>query len=504
MRSPLILSLAAAMLPGLAVTPAGAQAPSSSATRPGAVAAPPAMAQATPPPAAGPAPRYAGASQIPATGQRITLEVNKGTLVRLSGPAATVFVANPDIADVQVKSPTLIYITAKVPGETVIYAVDANDNVLLNAPILVEHDLSRLRSSLRQLAPGEQISANSVDGNLVLTGVASDAGQADRVSKLAASIAGEVKGSAVINRMTVATPNQVALRVKIAEVDVNKLNEIGVNWSKAFGNPASSVQFQTTNPVTIAAETTNTIIVGKMLGQSVFSTISALEQEGFITSLAEPNLVAMSGQTASFLAGGEFPVPISGSSASTGGFPTISVEFKSFGVSIAFTPTVIDANHLNLRVRPEVSELSTFGEVSVPLTSTATVTIPALTVRRAETSVELGSGETFALAGLLMHTSQQLVSKVPWIGDIPILGALFRSDRFQRGETDLVILVTPYLVNPVATARLAAPTDRLQLPNDAQRIFLSDKYRTGLPGPGPGPLNAGGKGLIGPGGFRLD
>jgi pilus assembly protein CpaC len=501
MRPPLLLSLAAAMLLALALTPAGAQAPSSSP------AAPPLMAQATPPATPGLAPRYAGASQIPATGQRITLEVNKGTLVRLSGPAATVFVANPDIADVQVKSPTLIYITAKAPGGTVIYAVDASDNVLLNAPILVEHDLSRLRSSLRQLAPGEQIAADSVDGNLVLTGVASDAGQADRVSKLAASIAGEVKGSALINRMTVATPNQVSLRVKVAEIEVNKLNEIGVNWSKAFvngaANPLSSVSFQTTNPVTIAAETTNTLVVGKSIGQSVSAMLSALEEEGFITSLAEPNLVAMSGQTASFLAGGEFPVPISGASASTGGFPTISVEFKSFGVSIAFTPTVIDANHVNLRVRPEVSELSTVGEVSVPLTSTATVTIPALTVRRAETSVELGSGETFALAGLLMHTSQQLVNKVPWIGDIPILGALFRSDRFQRGETDLVILVTPYLVNPVQT-RMAAPTDGLRLPNDAQRIFLSDKYRTGLPGPGPGPLNAGGRGLIGPGGFRLD
>jgi pilus assembly protein CpaC len=231
--------------------------------------------------------------------------------------------------------------------------------------------------------------------------------------------------------------------------------------------------------------------------------INALQQEGFITSLAEPNLTAMSGQTASFLAGGEFPVPVSGSSSATGGFPTISVEFKSFGVSLAFTPTVIDANHLNLRVRPEISELSTVGQVSVPLTSTSTVTIPALTVRRAETSVELASGQSFALAGLLMHTSQQLVSKVPWIGDIPIIGAAFRSDRFQRGETDIVVIVTPYLVQPVQT-RLAAPTDGLVLPHDTQRVLFSDKYRQGLPGPARGPLDAGGKGLIGPGGFRLD
>src|SRR6516164_2492743 len=203
--------------------------------------APPQAAEPSTPVAAS----HGGGAQIPANGGRITLEVNKGTLVRLSGPAATVFVANPDIADVQVKSPTLVYISAKAPGETVIYAVDASDSVLLNAPILVEHDVSRLRSSLRQLAPGERISADSVDGNLVLSGVVSDAGQADKVRALATSIAGEVKGSQVINRMTVATPNQINLQVKVAEVDVTKLNEIGVNWSKV----GSTIKFMTTNPV---------------------------------------------------------------------------------------------------------------------------------------------------------------------------------------------------------------------------------------------------------------
>jgi len=494
-----VIFVALAVSPGAAEAQAPSAAPQAPAATPRGtvVAAPP---PADNPPSAQPQPaRGTGATQIPAKGGRIVLEVNKGTLVRLSGPAATVFVANPDIADVQVKSPTLVYISAKSPGETVIYAVDAADSVLLNAPILVEHDLSRLRSSLRQLAPGERVSADSVDGNLVLNGVVSDAGKADKVRALATSIAGEVKGAQVINRMTVATPNQVNLQVKIAEVDVTKLNEIGVNWSKIGSNLA----FQTINPVSIAGEATNFIRAGSIMGTNWNVTINALTDEGFITVLAEPNLTAMSGQTASFLAGGEFPVPISGASAATSGFPTITVEFKSFGVSLAFTPTVIDANHLNLRVRPEISQLTTTGEVSVPLTATATVTIPALTVRRAETSVELASGESFALAGLLQHTSTQLVSKVPWIGDIPIIGALFRSDRFQRGETDLVVIVTPYLVRPSQT-RLAAPTDGLQLPNDAQRVFLSDKFHQGLPGPARGPLNAGGKGLIGPGGFRLD
>src|SRR5215470_10031066 len=222
--------------------------------------------------------RGGGASQIAAAGAPIVLEVNKGTLIRLTAPAATVFIANPDIADVQVKSPSLIYISAKAPGETVIYAVDASDSVLLNSPVRVEHDVSRLRSSLRQLAPGERVSADSVDGNLVLTGIVSDAGKADKVRALAASIAGEVKGSQVINRMTVATPNQVNLQVRISEVDVSKLNNIGVNWSKV-GNP----NFQTFNPVTEAGALANQLFIGKVPG--AIATIEALTQEGFITDL---------------------------------------------------------------------------------------------------------------------------------------------------------------------------------------------------------------------------
>ena len=444
--------------------------------------------------------RGGGANQIGANGAPIVLEVNKGTLIRLNAPAATVFIANPDVADVQVKSPTLVYISAKAPGETVIYAVDAADSVLLNAPILVEHDLSRLRSSLRQLAPGERVGAESIDGNLVLSGVVSDAGKADKVRALASSIAGEVKGSQVINRMTVATPNQVSLHVRIAEVSLTALSAIGVNWHKL----GSNLIINTNNPTSITNVLgSNTIIIGRLASQAISATVDALAQEGLVTDLAEPDLVALNGQTASFLAGGEFPVPIAGSSSATNGVPTITVEFKSFGVSLAFTPTIIDAHHLNLRVRPEVSALTSVGAVSVPITSTQTITIPALTVRRAETSVELGSGESFALAGLLQHTSEQDISKIPLLGDIPILGALFRSNRFNRNETELVIIVTPYLVNPVGT-RVAAPTDGLVLPSDPQQVFFSDTYRQGLPPPARGPLNAGGRGLTGPGGFRLD
>src|SRR6202045_374157 len=216
--------------------PAAPQTPAPTADGRGAVAVAPQNATR---------PLRGGASQVAANGAPIVLEVNKGTLIRLTAPAATVFIANPDVADVQVKSPSLIYITAKSPGETVIYAVDASDSVLLNSPVRVEHDVSRLRSSLRQLAPGERVSADSVDGNLVLNGVVSDAGKAEKVRALAGAIASEVKGAQVINRMTVATPNQVNLQVRIAEVNVTKLNEIGVNWDKI----GQSLSFLTNNPV---------------------------------------------------------------------------------------------------------------------------------------------------------------------------------------------------------------------------------------------------------------
>lgn len=457
-------------------------------------------------------------SQIPATGARIVLDAGKGTLIRLNAPASTVFVANPDIADVQVKSPELIYVSAKAPGETVVYAVDAANNVLLHSPVHVDHDLSRVRDSMRQLMPGENINVSSVDNSVVLSGDVSTEGRAEKARSLAASIARatDIKNAVVVNQLAVDTPNQVNLRVRIAEVNRTALKALGFNWGTPAANchalpgvPCGSVTdfLQTNNPITNQnISNTNTISYGIPLpgtGARIQAELDALSQENLITTLAEPNLTATSGQTASFLAGGEFPVPVAASSATTG-TPTITVDFKTFGVELDFTPTVIDATHLSLKVRPEVSELTSTGAVSVPITSTATVQIPALTVRRAETTVELASGESFALAGLLENTSEQDISKLPWLGDIPILGQLFRSQLFQRNETELVIIVTPYLVKPSPT-RLAAPTDGFVLPHDAESLATAATYKQSLPGPEKGPQPAGGEqGLIGPVGFKLD
>ena len=433
------------------------------------------------------------AVQIPPTGRRIVLEAGKGTLIRLARPANTVFVADPDIADVQVKSPELVYITAKSPGTTVIYAVDANNEVLLNAPVRVEFAVSDLRQSLQKLVPGAQISADTAGTNLVLSGTVADPGQAEKAQAVAAAIAGGVKGGKVINKLSVTMPNQVNLRVRIAEVDRNILKQIGVDWSK-FGATTSEVTFLTQNNIT---PLTNTLTIGKLLPGAVQATISALATEGFLTVLAEPNLTTVSGQTASFLAGGQIPYEVA-QPGGVAGSAIYTIQFQPYGVQLAFTPTVIDADHLNLKVAPAVSELDYANAVKVN-----GAVQPALTVRQAQTTLELASGQSFALAGLLMHDTTQDISKVPWLGDIPILGALFRSNKFQNNETELVVIVTPYLVAP-QTIAAAAPTDAFEAAHDAQQVLFGDTWRHGLPAPARGPFGAGGSGLIGPAGFRLD
>jgi len=464
-------------------------------------------------PATAPPPSDASgvAANIRPTGPPVVLEIGKGTLFHLPRPAATVFVANPDIADVQVKSPTLLYISANKtkPGETVVYAVDDKENVLVSAVIRVDYDLSRLHQSFKQTMPGERISVSSVEGKLVLSGEASSAGQAEKARALAiAIIGGDKAADQVVNQLSVVTPNQVNLRVRIAEVQRSVLKQLGINWTKL----GSHFTFTTANPTTgagtdvigTAVSNLATVNAGRLVGMKnatdLAGVLDALAQEGLVTTLAEPNMTAMSGQTASFLVGGSFPVPSSITAATTaGGPPTIGIVFKDFGVKLDFTPTVIDANHLNLKLRPEVSALSTAGAIT-----TDGISIPALTVTRAETTLELGSGQSFALAGLLQHNTTQDISKVPALGDIPILGQLFRSDQFNRGETELVIIVTPFLVNPVATAGLQTPNDGYAAPHDISRITTDDTYRQQLPPPPRGPFQPGSKALIGPVGFRLD
>jgi pilus assembly protein CpaC len=301
------------------------------------------------------------------------------------------------------------------------------------------------------------------------------------------------------------------LRVRIAEVSRDTLKAFGINWDAAFKMGGFIFGLASGNPVTagdfviggldkifnVRNNGTNSIVAG-YTGRNldINGLIDALANENLITVLAEPNLTAMSGETANFLAGGEFPVPVAQSGANAG---AITVEFKKFGVGLAFTPTVLENGRVNLKVRPEVSQLSPVGGVQV-----SGFTIPALTTRRAETTVELSSGQSFAIAGLLQNNATQDASKIPFLGDVPVLGALFKSDRYRRNETELVIVITPYLVRPVSANTVAMPTDGLVPPTDGQRILYGSTNRQDMPAGAPITRGPDGNALVGPAGFQLD
>jgi pilus assembly protein CpaC len=415
--------------------------------------------------------RAFGQSQIvPAQPPTLTLEINKGTALKLPGPAATVFVAAPDIADVQVRSPTMVYVFAKKPGDTVLYAVDAQDRVLLNTIVSVTSPLSRIKNALDALHPANGVAYDNQGETIVLSGTVRSTVIAEDARRLALQHVNN-QASKVVNNIRVDAPTQVQLRVKVAEVRRDALKRVGINWQNINNFALYGLSAFGISAGVGAAVRTVTNVGGPPTGAIALQSgdlngfIDLLATQNQATVLAEPNLIAMSGETASFLAGGEIPVVVPQSGA---GVATIAVSYKQVGVSLAFTPTII-GDRINLKVAPEVSQLSTEGSVNVPLTATSVVTVPAIKTRKANTTIELGSGQSFAIAGLLLATSQQDVQKIPWLGDVPVLGSLFKSDAYQRGETELVIIITPYFVEPV-NGKLRTPlTDRVP-PTDADRL----------------------------------
>ncbi len=442
-------------------------------------------------------PALASTTIAPSDEGQIDLEVDKGVLIRLDRPASTVFVANPEIADIQVKSPRLIYLLAKRPGETTLYAVDRSERVLANRRITVKHNLSRLNRALKRLLPDANIKVISVDSSLVLSGSVATATEAEDARRLAESIIQE--NGQVILKLDVTAPNQVHLRVRIAEVSRAVIKQLGIDWNATFRTGGFLLGLATGNPLISATSFLNKEGVNSVVSSFKSSKldlnglVDALDDEGLITVLAEPNLTALSGKTATFLAGGEFPIVVAADDNK------VTVEFKEFGVSLAFTPTILGRDRISLRVKPEVSQLSTTGSVEI-----SGFSIPSLTTRRADTTVELGSGQSFAIAGLLQNNITHDIDKFPGLAEVPLLGALFRSDKFRRDETELVIIVTPYIVRPVSATRMAAPTDGLVAPTDRDRILHGRMYRPTLQNGPRGPRADDGKGLVGPAGFVLD
>jgi pilus assembly protein CpaC len=432
-----------------------------------------------------------------------TLNVSKGTgtLVRLSEPMSDVFVANDTVADVQVRSPTQLYVFGKDAGETTIYATSKGGRVVYATNVRVAQNLANLNEVLHTAMPDSNITVTTVGQLAVMNGTVASPEDAAQAQSLVTSLLnpGKKEGDTLdilpVNRLRTATPLQVTLKVRIAEINRSLLKSMGVNLLSRDTTGGFLFGIGRGNPGTISGGTatfnissTGTTLgaAGHLLGLDLLSTLDIAATDGVATLLAEPNLTALSGETASFLAGGEFPIPVSQ------GNNAVTIEYKQYGVGLAFTPIVLGDGRISMRVRPEVSQLSDAGAVTV-----AGFRVPALITRRAETTVELGSGQSFMIAGLLQNTGNNSVDKAPVLGDLPILGALFRSTKFQRSETELVVIVTPYLVRPVST-QMATPVDGYRSPNDIERDFLGQTFKgangkvdpTAIPAPAAGPSGA--------------
>ena len=429
----------------------------------------------------------AHAQSLVSPAQDIVLSVGRGELVQVPGSMADIFIANDAVADVQVKSQRQLFVFGLSGGETTIYASNAAGDIIWSANVRVGSNIDSIDQMLNLAMPEASISVATMGANTVLlTGTVAAPEDAAEAERLVAAFVGD--GANVVSRLRMATPLQVNLRVRFAEVSRSLTRNLASNLSMVdatsgfkFGvaQGRSTTQFVPGGPLGVgftAAPTNGTPITGvspgttlagtgRFLGLDILGILDAGEREGLVTTLSQPNLTALSGETAEFLAGGEFPIPLSQ------GLGTTTIEYKNYGVSLAYTPTVLANGRISIRVRPEVSELSSQGAVTLNGFS-----IPALTKRYTETSVELGSGQSMMIAGLLSTNALNTVEKLPGAGDVPILGNLFRSTSFQRGETELVIVVTPYLVEPVNDRDIRLPTDGYHSPNAAEQFLLGREH----------------------------
>lgn len=417
----------------------------------------------------------------------MTVPVHRSELISLPSALSEVIVADPNVADVYVhNSNNKISVVGKQVGTTNLRVLDKDGNVLRSLVVRVTYDLPAIRQSLYQFFPGENIAVQTVNNSLALTGVVSSAAVAEKAVRLANEFLQPVdaqqrpRGNAfsspnadayesdtgVINMLKVTSGQQVMLRVRVGEMQRNAAKQLGVSWD-GIGN---NVQFLsggfvdsnvTDHLFDIGSGGTAGAAGGSFTSGSLSVTamIDALESNNLFKILAEPNLVAMSGEEAEFLAGGEFPIPINENNS-------ISIEYKEFGVAVRFLPQVISDSRIRITVKPEISELTNIGEVQLN-----GFTIPGISTRRAKTTVELAPGESFMIAGLLSDKVDSTIKQLPGLGEVPVLGALFRSTDFQRNESELVIAVTPYLVDPVSGDEIRMPTDNYRTPSFMQQVF---------------------------------
>ncbi len=436
-------------------------------------------------------PRHRSYLKIPAAplpaARRIMIGIDKSMLVELPVDLENVLVSNPEVVNAVVKTQRQVYLIAKDQGEANAFFMGRDGEKVLLLEVVVTRDLSALNDALHRLLPGSKIVAESMGDNIILTGSVMTPVDANRAAELAARATKKKDG--VVNMLTVATPakEQVLLKVTVAEMQRDAIRRLGVDVKDAL---LKTGNFTFQKIITNAFPVTNTIVprgsagsvgtVGWATGsQSIEAVIEALERTGMMRTLAEPNLTALSGETAKFLAGGEFPIPIAEDDGK------IKIEFKQFGVSTTFKPVVLGDGRISLSIGAEVSELSSEGAITLN-----NISVPALRVRRAETTLEMPSGSTLAMAGMLSDDTRQSVEGVPGLKNLPVLGQLFRSNDYRRRETELVILVTPYIATHMAPSQAARPDKGFAPTSDLNSILFGRLNRLygpigGVTGPPP-------------------
>jgi pilus assembly protein CpaC len=419
---------------------------------------------------------YSTSSDAGLLAGQLDVPLNKSQVVTVDRPFGKAMVGNQDIADIVPITNRSLYVLGKKMGTTSLTIYDNNNIVISVVDVAVGPDIVSLRRQMAELIPGEPIGARISNDAVVLTGIVSNGPAVDRAIELAKSYAGDK----VINMMSIGASQQVMLEVRFSEVTRQGGKQLGVSafvgsdggtFGAAVGNGSQLVPNADTGEGVLKLESiTNSFGIfrkfGRVAGLNVEGILDALERKGLVKTLAEPTLIALSGETASFLAGGEFPIPVAQNNSGGSGGGGITIEFKPFGVSLAFTPTVLADGIINLQVEPEVSSIDPSASISVN-----GVTVPGLQTRRASTTLELRDGESFALAGLIRKDFSTTVRQVPLLGSIPIIGSLFRSSGFTKGETELVIVVTPRIVRPVKANQIQLPTDRVENPSEGE-LFL--------------------------------
>jgi pilus assembly protein CpaC len=410
-----------------------------------------------------------------ATSRFIPLGMGKSVAIDLPADIKDVLVADPKIANAVIRSSRRVYMIGVAIGQTNIFFFDAAGRQIAGFDIAVTRDLNGVRAALKQTIPDSNIRIEGLADGVMLSGTAASSAESQQAFDLASRLVGA--DTKVVNGINVRGRDQVMLKVTVAEVQRDVIKQLGVDLSGSISFvQAGVVNFNTDNPFSATGQAlNNTSVLGQQgittnpltggMSPRVSATLRAMERAGVIRTLAEPNLTAISGETANFLAGGEFPF-VKGTSGPPDFTPT--VDFKKFGVSLIFTPVVLSEGRISLKVLTEVSELSTEGSLSVP----GGLSIPSLKTRRAETTVEIPSGGSLALAGMIQEQTKQAINGLPGLMQVPVLGALFKSRDFINHQSELVILVTPYVVRAVAQKHLSRPDDGFSDPNDPSSVLL--------------------------------